>query len=349
MVRRPYGAWELLWISSYPNVGHGRELMSLTSRVNGRGPVDKDLRELLKSTMPDKALFRTHSNRKAFAGSEYEMLAPYQLSSRGYAGIVGSAFDYLARVLVARAIRDHKSRCLRLTVAERGLRLLDVEYRVGEEVLRRVNTRYADSRCRLNYFIHEQDDAPIEQIISICCFLARLDHLARQSFEHQLPYMETTLSALLSDELSEITEDLERLSGVFSRRFIDAGFLSQDSAVMFNPCFMSSHLLGGADADIVIDGTLYDLKTSKEPGYKWQDVAQLWGYYLLSRDDGTFAPMDLLQFYDGPLLKGGITRLAFYRARFGEIEYVDIDQIDQRTADEAVVRFMDYLDSTQVD
>ena len=323
--------------------------MSLTSMINGRRPEDAAFRGLLKSTMPDKALFRTHSEKKAFAGSEYEMLAPYQLSSRGYAGLVGTAFDYLARVLVARAIRDHKSRCLRLEVAERGLRLLDVEYRVGEEALRRINTRYADSRCRLNYFVHEQDDAPIEQIISICCFLARLDHLARQSFEHQLPYMETTLTVLLSDELSEITEDLKRLSDVFSRRFIDAGVMNQDSAVMFNPCFMSSLLLGGADADIFIDGTLYDLKTSKEPGYKWQDVAQMWGYYLLSRDDGRFAPMGLLQFYDGPLLKGGVKRLAFYRARFGEIEYVDTSQIADDTTDGALIGFMDYLASIESD
>ena len=50
-----------------------------------------------------------------------------------------------------------------------------------------------------------------------------------------------------------------------------------------NPVFgYGSKLVGGADADIIIDGTLVDIKTTQYPTFKTEYYHQLMGYYILS-------------------------------------------------------------------
>ena len=50
-----------------------------------------------------------------------------------------------------------------------------------------------------------------------------------------------------------------------------------------NPVFgYGSRLVGGADADMIIDGTLIDIKTTKDPTFKEDYYYQLVGYYILS-------------------------------------------------------------------
>lgn len=75
--------------------------MSLTSKVNGKRPQDRVLRDLLMSTMPDKAFLRTGSGRTVFAVDEYEIRVPYDLTSSGLVGLVGTTFNFLLRALVA--------------------------------------------------------------------------------------------------------------------------------------------------------------------------------------------------------------------------------------------------------
>lgn len=71
---------------------------------------------------------------------------------------------------------------------------------------------------------------------------------------------------------------------------------------------------------IYIDGTLYDFKCTKKERYAWKDVAQILGYYLLdciSKDHKD---------QENDLDKYEIRRIAFYKARFGEIEYYDVSR-----------------------
>lgn len=117
----------------------------------------------------------------------------------------------------------------------------------------------------------------------------------------------------------EIFDDLVILSDVFQNKVIDSGLVTENSIVVYNPSFgRASKLCGGADADIYIDGTLYDFKCTKKVGYVWNEVAQILGYYLL--DNISKKNNDP----DNKLGKYKIDRIAFYRARFGEIEYYDI-------------------------
>ena len=80
------------------------------------------------------------------------------------------------------------------------------------------------------------------------------------------------------------------------------------------------HLKSYNVPSIYIDGTLYDFKCTKREGYVWKDVAQILGYYLLdciSKDNKD---------RENDLDKYEIRRIAFYKARFGEVEYYDVSR-----------------------
>jgi hypothetical protein len=79
-----------------------------------------------------------------------------------------------------------------------------------------------------------------------------------------------------------VDEDLARLS----HAFYDAlGSLIQSSAVL-NPVFAGSCDVGGADADLIVDGCLLEIKTSvgKERLTR-ERLYQLMGYVLLDYND----------------------------------------------------------------
>lgn len=54
---------------------------------------------------------------------------------------------------------------------------------------------------------------------------------------------------------------------------------------VLNPTFSASELVGGADADLVIDGLLLELKTTVNPRIDGMWLLQLLGYLLLDSDD----------------------------------------------------------------
>ncbi len=278
------------------------------------------------------------------------MLVPYQLTRRGHSGIVGTAFDYLARALIARYIQANKRDFFYLSSVAKGLDRLKQFPGVESDAAAKIQRRFEESLQQVSRFIEGEDGLSPRDIATACGHLARLDHVARQGLAEQLRMLEWTLDVLTSDELPEIVDELDGLARVFQKEFIDSDAVRPDSAVVFNPCFRSSPLLKGADADIVIDGTLYDFKTTKDPTYLWQDAAQLWGYYLLSVDHGLWVEPLMAQYFDGSIVfdprATRIERIAFNKARFGEIEYVDVDDIDKTVKDDAVERFDEYLRET---
>jgi hypothetical protein len=85
-----------------------------------------------------------------------------------------------------------------------------------------------------------------------------------------------------SEPYSEDIRDLRCLLGLVEPRH----FKMRHTCIL-NPTFgKASELVGGADADILLDTTLIDIKTTKyfEAKRKWFD--QLLGYYLLYRIGG---------------------------------------------------------------
>lgn len=258
--------------------------------------------------------------------------------------MVGTAFDYLARVLVARTINEGKDHCFKMLVAQQGLHHVEkMGAVIGASRARDVQMLYDRStNCLANYAFRSMG-ASLGTAIDGCCKLARLEYVARNPHLVVWPgWLEEATGFMLAAEPNPILNDLERLADAFARTFITSGILRADSSIVFHPRFMAPEI-GGADADIVIDSVLYDFKTTKTPGYKWQDVAQLWGYFLLA---------ELRGLYDGASIQGelsrsneSIRRLALYKARFGEIEYVDVGQSDSDQTARAVKQLRKYLRS----
>ncbi len=319
--------------------------MSLTSRLRGSTPEDKQFQLLLRSALPDRSLFYTASGTTPFSPKQYQMKAAPMSSGRGQSSLVGTAFDLLARAVIARIVDRNKAGVTAWLVAEQGLDLLQTSGFVDGKTIKQLWKVCMTAVRTLDHYAHRKAGVDIEDVIEPCCKLARLERLARGGVVAQLMYLPDLLVGVLSVETPEVSRDLERLISVFSNAFICSGAVASDSEVVFNPKFLAAEI-GGADADVLIDGTLYDFKTSRAPGYKWQDIAQLWGYYLLSETSGVYDKGAFALDSDSLDFNRKVERLGLYKARFGEIEYVRIDAIDPGIRAQAVRDFRDYLART---
>ena len=91
--------------------------MSLTSLIQ----CDENWINFFKEIIPKKNEFKTISGCAPFS-KEYEELAPYGLQNRYNSAIVGSAFDYLARWMVAKVAKENKKAAYTDLIAELGIR-----------------------------------------------------------------------------------------------------------------------------------------------------------------------------------------------------------------------------------
>ena len=105
-----------------------------------------------------------------------------------------------------------------------------------------------------------------------------------------------TIKTLCPDH---VVEDIRRLIELFCT---SQGELLAATSWQLNPRFSGSIALGGADADLILDGCLLDLKTSKHADPKRPELWQLAGYALA----------DLKDEYN-------IERVGLYYARFGSL------------------------------
>lgn len=90
---------------------------------------------------------------------------------------------------------------------------------------------------------------------------------------------------------------------------------------MLNPTFgEASILVGGADADIVIDDTLIEIKTSKYLKFNKEHYHQLVGYYLLSKIGGCVGDVKGLS----------LNKLGIYYSRYGILHTVTVETIENK-------------------
>jgi hypothetical protein len=100
-------------------------------------------------------------------------------------------------------------------------------------------------------------------------------------------------------------------------RFIEESLsfnFKADSVCELNPVFKASALVGGADADLIVDRTLIDIKTTKDPAVQREHLNQLIGYYVLATSGRDYA----------------IDTLALYYSRFGELYALSVDDVINR-------------------
>lgn len=295
--------------------------MSLVSMISK----DKNFQKIIREHLPTKKLFKTNCDLPAFS-TKYNMLVPYSLSNQYFSIIVGVAFDYMARIIVAKTIGNDN--VLDQTVAGSGLHRLQ-----NEALFPILKETYTNCILKVKEFIH-LDEKDYIDVIPCACYFAKLDVFFRSgSFINGC-------ESLLEISDNEILYDVENLCKTFYKTFIMDGLVKSDSIVVFNPKFGELSIrCAGADADIYIDGTLYDFKTSKDKGYNWDEVAQLYGYYLLdclykiSKEQSEQTNLGILR----------IEKIAFYRARYGIIESLEVNKISSDGLIDTLVKMREYL------
>ena len=182
-----------------------------------------------------------------------------------------------------------------------------------------MNEPYLSWIDEIRRFIND-NSISISTLYGIVVHLAKLEQIVRNGVQKE----NINVNYLLFDPApEEVISDLDNLMAVFEEIFMIPEIINKKSEVVFNPNFgVGSALVSGADADIFIDGTLYDFKTTKDKTLKNNDNLQMIGYYLLNELAKETMSEDLGFAYTHM----NINKLAFYKARFGEIEYYDVNK-----------------------
>lgn len=251
--------------------------MSLTSLIN-----QPDVRAQLKQEFP-----------KPKFTMKRQLLAPPR--SQNY-GLVGTAFDYLLRFYVKQM---NPQAIERGWVAENSVRLLKQSgthrlYEQGYLIITQAKEEYAK-------FLETQQLT--DELLKSSLLLAKLDVFFRVG--------------KIDENLQDIDEkDVEDLRSLIS--LVDANLFKSSGVVVLNPIFgLASHRIGGADADLLIDDLLIDIKTKKELTLERVDFNQLLGYYTLYKIDGI----------DGTPPHHPVRRLGIYFSRYAYLHVIPVEEV----------------------
>lgn len=219
-----------------------------------------------------------------------ELKAPPQTSN--YA-VVGTAFDYLFRSYVKHYTPKGKVVTANW-IADMGYMSLARRYerRKDTKKLEVISRRWNEAKTNFNLF--ESTSGVTDSLIESALFLAKLDLVYR------IGYVDKDY-----DKYDQL--DIDDIRGMLA--LIDADKFKVKKRCWLNPGFKASHLVGGADADIIIDDTLIDIKTTKHPKLIRDNLNQIICYYVFTLMGGVSGKVKLQP----------IENIGIYFARYGEL------------------------------
>jgi len=190
---------------------------------------------------------------------------------------IGTAFDYAMRLCLAKSN----------SISVNEIRLV-----AEKATIRRRSKEFVkDFKEKLQHFL--EGKLEIEDLLSDCIVLAKLEPLARGANEYIY-----WSADIFSVEECDI-EDLQNLVGLIDNKLFVA-----TSRCVLNPSFGESSLIvGGGDADFILDDAIIDIKTTKRLKLERQDFRQLLGYFMLNLREGN--------------AYGEVSKLGIYYSRFG--------------------------------
>lgn len=286
--------------------------MSLSSIIRSTSTKDKEIYNILKNISPKKEHFKTITEETAF--SKYVPICEYLLKNKMEAGLVGTTFDLMTKIISSHYTEDKLEFDSLLSPATNRVisqndEIHDLLFKY-QEVFE--NSLIVTDKCDL---LINND------FIDAVCFIAKLEAYYRSGwFMRTLD--ENGKKYFTSEPSSEVRTEVKAMTKVFQNTFFGIdGIVCHDSLITYAPNFSSkiSSAFGGIDADICIDGTLYEIKSSKTLGYRIMEISQLIAYYLSYLLDRIFCFDQGLE-----IQRHNITRIAFYRARYNQIEYFDV-------------------------
>jgi len=238
-------------------------------------------------------------------------------------GLIGTAFDYLVRMSLAS--REGVGFVPKIAIIAIEKYLSRSECTAARNALiTGIGCKCKDCQHYDNWMICA--DVAIEAVKNnnIRKMAAKSLSLARLDGFHRPPHVWDNEWFSKESDSDDIRELLE-LHELWSRCFeLPKGKL------LFNPSFDSSPLLGGADADLIVDQTIIDWKVVNVPNRELRThLAQLLGYSLLSNLDGK--PLETF---------------TLYFARHGVQFSLPFSEIINRNIDETQSLFIDLLKDT---
>jgi hypothetical protein len=172
-------------------------------------------------------------------------------------GVVGSAFDYLLRFYLE---RHYSSARAKHWVAEIALHspILSRHRTVFEQAQTIVR------KAREQHSQYLQDGQISDDLLHSCVLLSHIDMLYRPG--------------IIPPQFGIIDErDILDLRNLIN--LVTPLTFRVEHHCLLNPTFgAASFLVGGADADLVIDNTIIDIKTTKEPRLQADHFYQIIGY-----------------------------------------------------------------------
>jgi hypothetical protein len=297
--------------------------MSLTSILSDRD--NQELRDKLKNEFL----------RPAFT-LKTEIKAPPLTTNWG---IVGTAFDYLMRFYLQHYnkttfiqrdtwVADHSYE----TLTNKFSTTKETEIRTGfhrdkifktKDLLKIITDQYDQTKTNYSKFI--SNGQLTDDLLANTIYLAKLDAFFR--------------AGIIDQNLDNHNpDDIKDLHSLIS--LVDKTQFTAKEKCYFNPTFgQGSVLVGGADADLIIDNTLIDIKATKHLKLDRDHLNQVLGYYILSLIGGV---------NNNPKEKP-IENIGLYFARHGELWTIPLLQFgDKSKFDEFKTWFISYVSRGQM-
>ncbi len=212
-------------------------------------------------------------------------------------GLVGTAFDYLMRFYLERLNPD----CIK----EPWVASISVENSKPSTQLYTTTSRLLEF-AEKSYQSYQNTGAVDDDILKSAIFLAQLDVIYRAGI------VDEKMGTVDDGDLS----DLRTLLGA-----IKPDLFKAREICILNPTFgQASELVGGADADLLIDGVLIDIKTTKNLEFTREQYNQLVGYYILNKISGQMATRRGVR----------ISRMGIYYSRYGLLHLIPANMIEDK-------------------
>jgi hypothetical protein len=277
-----------------------KKTMSLTSFLSDKN--FKEVKVKLKTIFPRPKIKFTES-----------LLAPPMTTEYN---VIGNAFDYLIRFMLEYRYKD-KVNCQNILNADSGYEhalgvasRMDRLSRTDGKSMPNINKNEYTQSLTIGY---EASKSHIEKylktgkitdgFIRATLFYGRLD-LAKRSGDIDINF---------DKESQENIRDMKNLISIIK----ESDFMVNYKCYL-NPTFgEGGGTVGGADADVIIDDTLIEIKTTKELSLDRSHLNQILGYYILSLIGGVNGDKDIKP----------IKNIGIYFARYGVLWKVPVSSI----------------------
>ncbi len=219
--------------------------------------------------------------------------------TKNYA-VVGNAFDYLFRAVVKHHYK-HRKIIEETWLADHVINKLIQRYNKRNNPKGEFLSKYY-SEAGEQFATYHSIGEVTSRLIEGAIFLGQLDLYYRCGY--------------VEDYGSFNQADIEDLKAMLS--LVDKDVFKVENKCWLNPHFgEASKLVTGADADLIIDETLIDVKTTKELKLLRRDFNQIFCYYILSLIGGV----------NGKKTIKPIKKIGIYFARYGLLWTIPLSDI----------------------